>query len=59
MGPITYRGNLFNRSNGLYVIIGVLVVAVIGLGAYIFHEESKPQGIEMTIGKNGVSIEQN
>ncbi|MFW8586106.1 hypothetical protein ACOJBM_18335 [Rhizobium beringeri] len=48
-----------NRSNGLYVIIGVLVVAVIGLGAYIFQEESKPQGIEMSIGKNGVSIEQN
>ncbi|EJC70476.1 hypothetical protein OLZ32_19005 [Rhizobium sp. 1AS11] len=48
-----------NRSNGLYLIIGVLVVAVIGLGAYIFHEESKPQGIEMSIGKNGVSIEQN
>ena len=47
-----------NRSNGLYVIIGVLVVAVIGLGAYIFQEESKPQGIEMSIGKNGVSIEQ-
>ncbi|WP_165448013.1 hypothetical protein [Rhizobium leguminosarum] len=47
------------RSNGLYVIIGVLVVAVIGLGAYIFHEERKPQGIEMSIGKNGVSIEQN
>ncbi|MBP2446448.1 MULTISPECIES: hypothetical protein [Rhizobium] len=48
-----------NRSNGLYVIIGVLVVAVIGLGAYIYREESKPQGIEMSIGKNGVSIEQN
>lgn len=46
-----------NRSNGLYIIIGVLVVA--GLGAYIFHEENKPQGIEMSIGKNGVSIEQN
>jgi uncharacterized protein YpmB len=48
-----------NRSNGLYVIIGVLVIAVIGLGAYIYREESKPQGIEMSIGKNGVSIEQN
>ncbi|EJT07189.1 hypothetical protein [Rhizobium sp. CCGE 510] len=48
-----------NRSNGLYVIIGVLVIAVIGLGAYIYREESKPQGIEMSIGKDGVSIEQN
>ncbi|WEA61412.1 hypothetical protein PO860_05950 [Rhizobium sp. BJ04] len=48
-----------NRSNGLYLIIGILVAAVIGLGACIFQEESKPQGIEMSIGKNGVSIEQN
>ncbi|WP_164736451.1 hypothetical protein [Rhizobium vallis] len=48
-----------NRNNNLYIIIGILVVAVIGLGAYVFHEESKPQGIEMSIDKNGVSIEQN
>ena len=48
-----------SRSNGLYVIIGILVVAVIGLGAYVFHEESKPQGVELSIDKNGVSIEQN
>ncbi|ACI54507.1 conserved hypothetical protein [Rhizobium leguminosarum bv. trifolii WSM2304] len=48
-----------NSRNGLYVLIGVLVVTVIGLGAYIYREESKPQGIEMSIGENGVSIEQN
>ncbi|MFS2178347.1 hypothetical protein ACCC98_20755 [Rhizobium pisi] len=48
-----------SRSNGLYVIIGILVVAVIGLGAYVFHEEDKPQGVEMSIDKNGVSIKQN
>ncbi|MDR9784072.1 hypothetical protein [Rhizobium redzepovicii] len=48
-----------NSRNGLYVLIGVLIVTVIGLGTYIYREESKPQGIEMSIGKNGVSIEQN
>ena len=48
-----------NRNNGLYLVIGALVVVVVGLGAYIFHEESKPEGIEMSIGRNGVSIEQN
>ncbi len=47
-----------NRNNGLYLVIGALAVVVIGLGAYIFHEESKPEGIEMSIGQNGVSIEQ-
>lgn len=46
------------NGNRLYFVIGALVVIVIGLGAYIFHEESKPEGIEMSIGQNGVSIEQ-
>lgn len=46
------------NRNGLYLIIGVLVVLCVGLGVYVFHEESKPQGIEMTIGRDGVSIEQ-
>lgn len=48
-----------NRNSGLYLVIGALVVLVVGLGAYVYHEESKPQGIEMNIGKDGVSIEQN
>ncbi len=47
-----------NRTNTLYLIIGALVVVVIGLGAYAYHQESKPKGIEMSIGKNGVSVEQ-
>ena len=48
-----------NRNSGLYLVIGALIVVVVGLGAYILHEESKPEGIEMSIGRNGVSIEQN
>ncbi|NTJ42697.1 hypothetical protein G6L28_08840 [Agrobacterium larrymoorei] len=47
------------RSNNLYLIIGALVVAVIGLGAYVWHEETKPKGIEMNIGPNGVSVQEN
>jgi hypothetical protein len=50
---------VLNRNSSLYLVIGALVVVVIGLGAYVFHEESKPEGIEMSIGKNGVSIEEN
>ncbi|MDM9629293.1 hypothetical protein QTL95_25715 [Rhizobium sp. S152] len=48
-----------NRANNLYFIIGALVVIVIGLGAYLYHEESKPDGVEMRIGENGVSIKEN
>jgi hypothetical protein len=48
-----------NRNNGLYLIIGALVVAVIGLGIYVYQEESKPDGVELRIGENGVSVEEN
>ncbi len=47
------------RTNNLYLIIGALVVALIGAGAYVWHEESKPKGIEMNIGPNGVSVQEN
>lgn len=47
------------QSNNLYLIIGALLIAVVGLGAYVWHEESKPSGIEMKIGPNGVSVEEN
>ncbi|MBB4007554.1 hypothetical protein [Allorhizobium taibaishanense] len=45
-------------TNGLYLIIGALVVAVIGLSAYVYHEETKPKGVELSIGKDGVAVEQ-
>lgn len=47
------------NRNSLYLIIAVLVVAVIGLGAYMWREESKPDGVEIKIDKNGLSVEQN
>ncbi|SMD08706.1 hypothetical protein [Rhizobium sp. RU36D] len=48
-----------NRTNGLYLVIGALVVAVIGLGSYVYQEESKPDGVEVSIGRDGVRIEEN
>jgi hypothetical protein len=48
-----------SRNNGLYLIIGALFVAVIGLGIYVYQEESKPDGVELRIGENGVSVEEN
>ena len=52
------RENILNRSNGLYFVIGALLVVVVGLGAYIYREESKPEGVELSIGQNGISVEQ-
>jgi hypothetical protein len=56
---IVIRGKSLNRSNGLYLIIGALVVVVIGLGTYLYRDEKKPTGIQMNIDKNGVSVQQN
>jgi hypothetical protein len=47
------------QTNNLYFIIGALIVVIAGLGAYVWHEESKPKGIEMNIGPNGVSVQEN
>ena len=47
------------KQNQLYLIVGALVVAVIVLGVYVFREEQKPSGIELRVGEEGISIEQN
>ncbi|MGE0501512.1 MAG: hypothetical protein AB7I79_07560 [Rhizobiaceae bacterium] len=45
--------------NKLYVAIVLLVAAIIGLSAYIWREESKPDGVEIKIDENGISVEGN
>ncbi|MGF0537076.1 hypothetical protein ACQQ2Q_03710 [Agrobacterium sp. ES01] len=47
-----------SRSNGLYLIIGALAVVVIGLATYVYQEETEPKGVELSIGKNGLSVEE-
>ncbi|MBC2884851.1 hypothetical protein H7Q97_05460 [Ochrobactrum sp. CM-21-5] len=47
------------NRNGLYLIIGALVVVAAGLAVYVYREETKPAGIEMKIGEDGVSIQEN
>jgi hypothetical protein len=45
--------------NKLYTLIAVLAVAVIGLGIYVWREESKPDGVEIRLNEDGISIERN
>lgn len=52
-------GRYMTRSNNLYLIIGALLVVVVGLGAYVYHEETKPKGVELSIGKDGVKVQEN
>jgi len=47
-----------NNRNGFYFVIGALVVLVIGMGIYIFREETKPKGVDISIGQKGISVEE-
>jgi hypothetical protein len=44
--------------NGLYGLVIVLVIVLIGLGFYIYQQQTRP-GIEMRVDGNGVSIQGN
>lgn len=46
------------NQNRLYLIIGILLAAVVGLVVYVWREESKPEGIELRVGEDGISIQQ-
>jgi hypothetical protein len=46
-----------NRTNILYLIIGVLIVAVGVLGYQLYQERHPPQGVHIDIGPNGLNIE--
>jgi hypothetical protein len=46
------------NRNGLYLVIALLAVIAVGLGIYIYREENKP-GVEIKIGEDGVSVEEN
>jgi predicted negative regulator of RcsB-dependent stress response len=44
------------RSNVLYLIVGALVVAVAVLGYQLYQDRKQPDGVQINLGSNGVSI---
>ncbi len=46
------------RTSNLYLVIGALMVVVIGLGFYVYREETKPKGVELSIGQNGIKLQE-
>lgn len=46
------------RSNILYLIVGVLVVAVAILSYQLYQDRHQPQGVHIDVGPNGLSIQQ-
>jgi predicted negative regulator of RcsB-dependent stress response len=47
---------VMNR-NSLYLIIGALVVVTVVIGYQLYQERQKTTGVEINIGKGGISIE--
>ncbi len=46
------------NRNILYIVIGVLAVATVVFGYQLYQERQKTTGIEINVGKSGISIEQ-
>ena len=45
------------NRNILYVAIGVLAVIAVIFGYQLYQERQKTSGLEINVGKNGISIE--
>jgi hypothetical protein len=45
------------NRNGLYLIIAVLAVITVGLGIYVYREETR-SGVEIKIGEDGLTVQE-
>ena len=45
--------------NGLYTLIGVLVVVVVGLAAYLIYQETHKPALSITVDKGGIQVQGN
>ena len=45
------------KRNVLYLVIGVLAVVTAVIGYQLYQEREKTTGIEINVGKTGISIE--
>ena len=45
------------NRNVLYVVIGALGIAAVVFGYQLYQERQKTTGIEINVGKTGISIE--
>jgi hypothetical protein len=45
--------------NGLYTLIGVLVIVVAALGGYLLYQQSQRPTLEIKLGSNGLQVNGN
>lgn len=46
-----------SRSNVIYLVVGALVVIVAVMGHQLYQDRKKPEGLNIDIGPNGLSID--
>jgi predicted negative regulator of RcsB-dependent stress response len=46
-----------NRSNIVYLVIGVLLIAVAVLGYQLYQDRKQPEGVRIDLGPNGLTIQ--
>jgi len=46
------------NRNKLYLVVGALAVVTVVLGYLFYQERQKSAGIEINIGKSGISVEE-
>jgi uncharacterized protein HemX len=45
--------------NGLYVLIAVLAVIVLGMGGYMLYQQSQEPSLEIKVDSNGLQVNGN
>lgn len=45
--------------NGLYAVIAVLLIAVVGFGIYSYQQQQAQPGLEVRVDSNGIAIDGN
>ncbi len=47
------------KQNQLYLLVGALIVIIVVLGGYLYHEQTKPKGVEIQLDQNGLKVQKN
>jgi uncharacterized protein HemX len=56
---VSQASGVLMTSNGLYAVIAILMVAIIGFAIYTYQQQQARPGIEVRIDEQGVSIDGN
>jgi hypothetical protein len=52
------EGSPVTRSNILYLIVGALVIVAAVLGYQLYQDRKQPEGMQINLGPNGLSIKE-